>query len=104
MQNVNFKRGDTFIPDCTFIGPSGVAEAYAALGITIKSQVRDASRNLIATLAVTAGAGTGEFSLESPSTQDWPIGDLYWDVQFTQGAHVFSTVTTRLRVADDVTQ
>lgn len=104
MQTVTHKRGDTFIPTCTYLAANGSAADYVALGITIKSQVRSASGVLIGDLAVTAGVGLGEFVLTSGSTKNWPIGTLYWDIQFTQGSHVFSTVTAALDVSDDVTQ
>lgn len=102
MQTVDFKRGDTFIPECTYL-VNGVPVAYAGLGVSIKSQIRTASGVLVVNLTVTAGVGIGEFTLESGSTQNWPIGKLFWDIQFTQGGHIFSTKTTALLVAEDVT-
>lgn len=103
MQKVTHKRGDTFIPTCTYLNASGVPTAYAGLGISIKSQIRTKTGDLVATLTVTAGSGTGEFVLESGSTQNWPLGDLRWDIQFSQGGHIFSTETAELVVSDDVT-
>jgi hypothetical protein len=103
MQTVLHKRGDTFIPRCTYLNSSGVAADYSALGITIKSQVRTQSQDLLSTLTVTAGPGTGEFVLESGSTQNWPLGTLLWDIQFLQGSHVFSTKTAAILLEADVT-
>lgn len=103
MQQVLMKRGDTFIPSCTYKDANDVAADYVALGIAIKSQIRAKNGALVAELTVTAGVGTGVFVLESGSTQNWPTGTLYWDIQFTQGSHVFSTVTAALVVSDDIT-
>lgn len=103
MQTVFHKRGDTFIPNCTYLDSTGMPAAYAGLGISIKSQVRAPNGALVANLTVTAGVGVGEFVLESPSTQNWPVGDLRWDIQFTQAGHIFSTQSVILRVSDDVT-
>jgi len=103
MQKIFHKRGDTFIPACTYLNASGVPTAYAGLGISIKSQVRAPDGKLIANLTVTAGAGVGDFTLESGSTQNWPTGELRWDIQFTQGGHIFSTQSAALVVSDDVT-
>jgi hypothetical protein len=103
MQEIAHKRGDTFIPTCTFKDKTGVAADYVALGITIKSQIRTVSGVLVANLTVTPGVGVGVFVLESPSTENWPTGSLRWDIQFLQGSHIFSTVTAAINVADDVT-
>lgn len=103
MQTVSLKRGDTFIPACTYLDANGAPADYVGLGITIKSQVRQPNGALVATLTVTPGVGTGEFTLESGSTQNWPIGRLLFDIQFSQGGHIFSTQTAALDVADDVT-
>jgi len=103
MQVVTHKRGDTFIPSCTYLDSDGLPADYTALAITIKSQVRAPNGTLVANLTVTAGVGVGEFVLEGLSTQNWPVGDLRWDIQFTQGSHIFSTQSAILRVSDDVT-
>lgn len=104
MQTLTHKRGDTFIPACTYLDSTGAPADYTALGITIKSQVRSPNGKLIGDLTVTSGLGTGEFTLESGPTQTWPVGTLHWDVQFTQGGHVFSTVTAALEISADNTQ
>jgi len=103
MQKIQHKRGDTFIPACTYLDSTGVPAAYAGLGISIKSQVRTPDGKLISTLVVTAGAGVGDFTLDSGPTQNWPTGELRWDIQFTQGGHIFSTQSAALVVSDDVT-
>jgi hypothetical protein len=103
MQRVDHKRGDTFAPTCTYLNSAGVAYDYTIDGITIKSQVRSPRGDLIANLTVTAVVGVGKFGLESGSTQDWPLGSLRWDIQFLQGAHIFSTKTAELVVGADNT-
>lgn len=103
LQVVQHKRGDTFIPTCTYLDKTGAPAAYATLGITVKSQVRDRNGLLVAELTVTAGTGVGEFVLASGNTQNWPLGSLRWDIQFTQGGNVFSTDSAALEVSEDVT-
>lgn len=100
---ISHKSGDTFIARCTYLDESGAAANYAALGITIDSQVRRPTGELVATLALSPGVGTGAFVLRSATT-GWPIGKLLWDIQFTIGSEIFSTQTAVIVVTKDVTQ
>jgi len=103
MQIVEHKRGDTFNPTCTYLNSAGVAYDYTLDGITIASQVRTPAGKLVGTLTAAPGVGTGVFTLESGSTQNWPLGSLRWDIQFTQGGHIFSTKTAELMLVADNT-
>lgn len=103
MKSIEHKRGDTFLPSCVYLNSAGVPYDYTIDGITIKSQVRSPNGALVGDLAVTAGVGTGAFNLESGSTQNWPLGSLRWDIQFTQGSHIFSTQTAELMLVADNT-
>lgn len=103
MQVIEHKRGDTFVPTCTYLDSAGAPYNYVADGITITSQVRTPRGELVGTLAYAAGVGVGKFTLESGSTQNWPLGSLRWDVQFAQGSHIFSTKTAELMLVADNT-
>jgi len=103
MQKLEVKKGDTFVAACTYLDEAGLPKDYVAASITIKSQVRTTRGKLLSELSVTAGSGTGEFVLRG-ATADWPAGDVLWDIQFSQGAEIFSTKTATLVVSNDVTQ
>jgi hypothetical protein len=103
MQKIQHKRGDTWEPACTFRNADGVATDYSALGITITSQVRTPAGKLIANLTVAAAAGTGNFTTTG-ATASWPLGNLHWDIQFTQSGKSFSTQTAVIEMVKDVTQ
>ena len=104
MQKIFHKRGDTFLPACTYLDPVTGLPAALPGGTTVKSQVRTPKGDLVGNLAYTASAGVGQFTLESGSTVGWPTGTLQWDIQFTQGSHVFSTQTAALELSADNTQ
>lgn len=103
MQVIEHKRGDTFVPTCTYLDSAGAPYNYPADGITISSQVRTLRGELVGTLTYAVVAGVGKFTLESGSTQNWPLGALRWDVQFLQGARIFSTKTAELMILADNT-
>lgn len=96
-QNLNFKRGDTFILDAT--------ASMDITGWNIKSQVRK-GRELIADLVVTIiDAPNGAYSLFMDDTTDWPDGRLFCDIQYTtDSGQVISTETFTIEVHRDVTQ
>ena len=104
MQKIFHKRGDTFLPTCTYLDPVTKLAAAMPVGTTVKSQVRTMKGDLVGELAFAAIAGLGQFTLESGSTVAWPTGTLAWDIQFTQGSHVFSTQTAALELSADNTQ
>lgn len=104
MQKIFHKRGDTFLPTCTYLDPVTVLPAALPAGTTVKSQVRTLKGDLVGDLAYAAITGVGKFTLESGSTVGWPTGTLAWDIQFSQGSHVFSTQTAALELSADNTQ
>lgn len=102
MQTIVHKKGDTLVINCTYLDKLGIPADYTALSITISSQVRKSTGQLIANLAVTPGAGTGEFVLRA-NTSAWPLGSLCWDIQFTVGSEIFSTQTASIEMLADIT-
>lgn len=102
----DFKRGDTFQLTCTY-KVAGVATSVT--GFTIRSQLRNAFGNLVATLTATPAnqtASPGVFYLvpSNADTSGWDTGDLSCDVEITSGGVTRSTVTFVVPVVDDVTK
>lgn len=92
-----FKKGDTF----DFTGQVNV-KLYDGQSIddltgwTGRSQIRDASQNLIADLTFTwIDAATRTCRLHtSASTTDWPTVDAYIDIEFTSPEGVIASTNT----------
>jgi hypothetical protein len=82
MERIKFKRGDTF----ALLG--SVSEDGAPVNITgwtARAQLRRSSDELVATLVfsiVSGIAGTYQFTF-ADSTEAWPLGTLYGDIEFT---------------------
>ena len=95
-----FKRGDTFLVAAVL--PESARPALA--GADARSQIRRPDGRLVATLDVTLT--TDQVGLGfSGSTQDWPLGQVEIDVQFTlPSGLITSTATTTFNVVKDVTQ
>lgn len=95
-----FKRGDTFLVAAVL--PESARPALA--GAAARSQIRRPDGRLVATLDVTLT--TDQIGLGfSGSTQDWPLGQVEIDVQFTlPSGLITSTATTTFNVVKDVTQ
>ena len=95
-----FKRGDTF--RVAAVLPESARPALA--GADARSQIRRPDGRLVATLDVTLT--TDQVGLGfSGSTQDWPLGQVEIDVQFTlPSGLITSTATTTFNVVKDVTQ
>lgn len=103
MLTINFKRGDTFRLDGTYIED----RVAAALPTGIKAQLRNASGTLVAELTVTrTDAPNGKYSLStSVDTSSWTPGQLlYGDIEFTDSSGVVvSTETYLVNVIKDQT-
>jgi len=122
MANINHKRGDTFQLDFT-LESSGVA--IDLTNFTIRAMARDSSGTTQVVwnqtnngVNVTDAAG-GLFNLKSEAeysslptgqkaTEDWPIGVLSVDVEFTDGSitpnSVSSSDTFTITVIEDITR
>ncbi len=98
------KRGDTFRFSAV-LRETKTGPAMDLTGWTIASMVRDADSVLIDTLTVTVtDAAAGEYSLLVEDTSAWPVGQAYWDIQYTDDGDVIrSTETIRLNIIEDVT-
>lgn len=99
-----FKRGDTFALTCTY-KTDGVPTAIT--GYTIRSQIRQVNKTLVATLTSTpANQSTdpGVFTLTpDTNTEDWPVETLLCDIEITQSGVIRSTNTFAVPIVRDIT-
>jgi hypothetical protein len=103
MNQIQFKRGDTFLLTCTY-KVNGVATSVASL--TIDSQIRNNVKVLVQDLIVYKQISTGVFTLSATAeeTADWPVSVLRCDVQFSENGIVKSTDTFAISVIEDITK
>ncbi len=95
------KKGNTFAFTAVFDdnGPvTGIANK-------LKAQVRDPFDKLLAELQIseTGTQGTYLFRAEQ-NTEDWPIGQLLCDIQYSENDVVTSSETFYFNVVKDVTR
>ena len=99
------KRGDTFAVGCLAFTADRIPQDLT--DVEIQSQIRrgTASSKLQDLTVTKADQSTnpGEFSLVSMSTDDWPIGTCYCDIQFVLGEVVISSETIEITVLRDIT-
>lgn len=96
------KRGDTF---SFCVAVTSDDEPATGIASGLRSQVRKTfSSILISELSVveTSTSGTYMFRHDG-STQDWPLGQLLIDVEYTNGGIVVSSDTMSIEVIGDVT-
>jgi hypothetical protein len=99
-------RGDTFsLAGEVTVTVNGTRQLDLS-GWTAASQVRDSLDNLIAELTFAwVDAAQSLISLTAAgSTANWPLGQIYTDIQFTSpNGDIVSTQRTSFTVARDVT-
>ncbi len=103
MTTITFKRGDTLSLAGTY-KVEGVAASVSAM--TISSQVRTFSGDLVQDLTVVKTAGTGTFTLSATAVQtaEWSLSTLKCDIEFSLSGVVQSTETFSISVQEDITQ
>jgi hypothetical protein len=75
------KRGDTFSIECTYTDSRN--NPLSLEGITVRSQVRNASDKLLTDLEfIPINLQTGEYILYSNETQHWTLGCLSFDIEY----------------------
>lgn len=104
IQKLEFKRGDTFNPLIRVTEDN--SEPVNISNWTIISQVRDIRDNLISTLNVSNRVdSSGEFNLGTLDTSSWPVGELFWDIQYINAEGVkISTETIVIRCIKDISR
>ena len=97
------KRGDTFYKANVVSDENGAVDIS---GWTITSQLRDSNDALIAQCAVVVtNAVTGSYTLTVADTTAWPLGALFWDIQYIDGGgKIYSTETIQVVVLKDITR
>lgn len=99
--NIEFKRGDTL----SFIVTMKDENDIAMTGLTLQSQIRRTSGQLVDTFIITETATTGDYSFVVPAsrTKLFPIAGLVFDIEWTQGDIVQSSETYTITVLKDIT-
>lgn len=103
---VVMKRGDTFYKEFILWKNKTAGEPLPLTGVTIRSQIRKGN-TLVDTLVPTiVDELNGRFSLQqSASSENWPVADLSWDIEFTfPNNHKKSTITIVIECGKDVTR
>lgn len=105
MADLRTKRGDTFSYSVVHTDSNG--DPQDLTGMTVRSQVRYEGE-LVDTLTYTAtSAADGEFTMSASAaaTEEWPVGTLLCDIEYTytDGSRL-STDTFKIIVSEDVTQ
>lgn len=87
---IEHKRGDTFAPTAQFCQDGG--EPASLVGYTVRSQLRDAGDALVHEFQLEiTDAPAGLYRFLPVNTSVWPLGELYMDIEYTQGGMVTST-------------
>ncbi|MHB1305287.1 MAG: hypothetical protein ACYCZB_17790 [Acidiphilium sp.] len=100
--DIRIKRGATLSLTATFANADGTA--FDLTKVTLSGSVADARGNLIAPLAVVAGATPGMATIAVGSTAAWPEGLLEADIVVTAPAGVAISQSFGIRVERPVTQ
>ncbi len=98
------KQGDTLLLIASV--PDTFADGYFA-GVTLASQIRDGKDTLVQNLSIEWAdpATTRVMRISSDNTTRWPLGDLFFDVQYiTASSAIISSKTLIIRCVKDVTR
>ena len=101
---IQAKRGDTL----TILVKRTDAEGTPLTGdaLKLKSQVRTATDKLLGefTIVETETLGTYKLTLAPSITKTFPIGSVFWDLQYDNGAGLISSSRTlEIEIVKDVT-
>ena len=96
---IPYKRTSTFGASCEYVPEAGGPTNLD--GITITSDIRDASGKLYTCTVVVTSSTT--FTVSLSDTSKWAIGSAYWDIRFSQNGVIFFTDTVVLSVCNNVT-
>lgn len=102
IQEIRFKRGDSFVVACTVASNGQPTDITQWL---INSQVRYESK-LIADLNVSIStASTGDYVLRCDATDSWPIGKMQCDIEYKMANGIIVSTDTFIIVCErDITQ
>jgi hypothetical protein len=82
MEIITHRIGSTFELQCQYTNAQNVPVDIT--NIAIRSQIRDATNNLIANCVITiADFASGRFTMRVNDTSNWPVAKLSQDIQYT---------------------
>jgi hypothetical protein len=104
MTDITLKQGETFNLLGQYTENDGTTPK-SLVGITLTSQIRDASYGLIVNLTVTIlDAAGGTYSITSPTnTLTWKAGTHLWDIKEEKAGVIICTTTSHIVVEKAVT-
>lgn len=105
MATIAHKRGDTFELTCSLENGGNDVDIT---GWTVAAQLRKTDDTLVQAMTITVtNASAGEFTITAANTEtdDWPLGNLDIDVEFTEASGaVSSSETFTINVIKDITR
>ena len=101
MTEHRIKRGDSFLAQIMLVDDSGVPIDLST--VTLTTQVRQSTDDLVATLALTPAAATGVATIRVTDTSLWPAGLLRADIKVSIGGLIVHSDTIGIRVNRQVT-
>lgn len=103
MEEMTFKRGDTFLLSAEITDAQGQPVIIPVA--QIRSQIRDDTDQLIATLSVAETLIPGTYRFRATDTTAWPANvNVYMDVQLEIDGEPLSSNTVKIFVEKDITQ
>lgn len=101
--SIEHKRGDSF--DYNVVVTDSGGSTIDLTNWTIKCQLRTSRDQLIETLTIEEDDySEGSYNLVCDDTTDWPVGNLYADIEYTDTASkIQSTETFIVQVVKDYT-
>lgn len=102
MKNIALKRGDTLkwyvmLTDSDGAAITGIAE-------NLKCQIRDSIDGLVDDVTITETEIPGQYLFTVSSTEDFPVGLLYSDIELTDEVGTKSSETFSITIEKDVTK
>ena len=96
MTEIRIKRGAAFRAPLTFTDDFGVPIDLTT--VTLASQLRTATDDLVATLPITVTNQAGVATIQVADTTLWPIGLLHGDIKMVTGGLPVLSETFAVRV------
>jgi hypothetical protein len=102
MTQLAIKQGSVFWIQMMFQNDDGTPADLTT--VTLKSQLRTVTGDLVTTLPIVRTAALGVATIEVDDTTQWPIGTLLGDVKATIGSRPILSDTFGVMVGRGITQ